>query len=151
VCNLISRHLFVLTFLTFLTFLWCRSIVPGVLLDKPGRGWDTEAHAHVQGVINWLPALTTSAYLPNTRKVWTLAPPADQPYVGELTITQRPGDVLYLPPAWSHSVSLCPFLPPMPSSPNDARVFRSKLMEAYRRSLTPAASRLVLQSPQWWR
>ena len=38
VCNLISRHLFVLTFLTFLTFLWCRSIVPGVLLDKPGRG-----------------------------------------------------------------------------------------------------------------
>ena len=42
-----------------------------------------------------------------TKKTWTLDPPKDQAgiYKG-LTIVQMPGDVMYLPPGWSHSVSL---------------------------------------------
>ena len=78
-------------------------------------------------MINWLPQILnadgTSAYLPDTRKVWSLRPPADQAYVGEITLIQRLGDVIYLPPSWWHRVSLAPFLLPMPSSPNDVRVF----------------------------
>ena len=60
----------------------------------------------------------TSAYLKGTKKVWTLRPPADHPFPGTITITQYPGDVIYLPPGWWHGVRLAPFLPPMPSFPN---------------------------------
>jgi hypothetical protein len=70
----------------------------------------TRGHQHVQGVLNWLPAIFDEdgkdAYLEGTMKTWTLSPPDDEPYVEPITVVQLPGDVVYLPPGWHHEVSI---------------------------------------------